>query len=217
MRSFASTNLPVPASSALSSTYLRDDRQTVARGFVFTLQHIRMLLVHITVSLTGTFNDPSRLQPPLSARYPTDRDRCRLRFPYSHIARFNLIAIIVTEPGEPASQPSRLNSRPISLLILVSLSGHHYLADSSRPRWHSSPTFTVENVVWVSLVQARRFIGRAMPILSVKSSPKPCDMFSVGSSYCRQYCDDRNAAPALRGAVSQLHVVFGKQRENFCF
>ncbi len=56
-----------------------------------------------------------------------------------------------------------------------------------------------------------------MPIFSVKSSPKPCDMSAPGSSYCRQYCDDRNAAPAYDGAVSQLHVVFGKQRENFCF
>ncbi len=217
MKVFASTNLPVPASSALSSTYTRDDRQTVARGFVFTLQHISDLLVNITVSLTGTFNDPSRPSPPLSARYPTDRDRCRLRFSHSYIARFNLIAIIVTEPGHAASQPSRLNSRPISLLMLVSASGHRYLADSSRPRWHSSPDLTVENVVWVSLVQARRFIGAAMPIFSVKSSPKPCDMFSAGSSYCRQYCDDRNAAPALRWSVSQLHIVFGKQRENFCF
>ncbi len=115
-----------------------------------------MLLVHITVSLTGTFNDPSDLQPPLSARYPTDRDRCRLVLPYSHIARFNLIAIIVTEPVTPASHPSRLNSRPISLLMRFLLSGHRYLADSSRPRWHSTLTFTVENVVRVSLVQARR-------------------------------------------------------------
>ncbi len=115
-----------------------------------------MLLVHITVSLTGTFNDPPDLQPPLSVRYPTDRDRCRLVLPYSHIARFNLIAIIVTEQVTPASQPSRLNSRPISLLIWFPLSGHHYLADSSRPRWHRALTFTVENVVWVSLVQTRR-------------------------------------------------------------
>ncbi len=210
MKVVASTNLPVPASSALSSTYTPDDRQTVARGFVFTLQHISDVLVHITVSLTGTFNDPSRPSTPLSVRYPTDRDRCRLRFALRHIARFNLIAIIVTEPGDARSQPSRLNSRPISLLMLVSALGHHYLADSSRPRWHSSPDLSVENVVRVSLVQTRRFISTGMPIFSVKSSPKPCEMFSAGLSYCQQCCDDRNAAPALRWCFSQLHIVFGK-------
>ena len=80
--------------------------------------------------------------------------------PYSHIARFNLIAIIVTEPGD-ARQP------PVAFELQTNLfvdAGFCFqvivtLQIAAARAGIATLTFTVENVVRVSLVQARRFIS----------------------------------------------------------
>ncbi len=50
-----------------------------------------MLLVHITVSQPVRLTILPDLQPPLSARYPLIEIGADCVFPYSYIARFNLL------------------------------------------------------------------------------------------------------------------------------
>ena len=80
--------------------------------------------------------------------------------PYSHIARFNLIAIIVTEPGH-TRQPAVAFELQTNLLVDAGFCFQVIitLQIAAARAGIAALTFTVENVVWVSLVQTRRFIG----------------------------------------------------------
>ena len=178
-------------------------------------------MVQLTVSPTGTFfNVPSR--PSTTAFgmfFPTGRYQCASspfagdrRSVERYRTRFNLVAVIVTEPGYPASQPSRLNSRPISLLIpgfgLQVIVAHHVATNARRGAGGvATLAFAVQNVVRVELVQAS-VLYRLAQSPSSASSPRPWDRFRDGLSCRQRCCGGRNADPASTWCCRSVPYCF---------
>ena len=134
--------------------------------------------------------------------------------------RFNLVAVIVTEPGYPG-QPAVTFELKTNLFVdtgfgLQVIVAHHVATNARRGTGGvATLAFAVQNVVRVELVQAWCFIGSRNPHLEREVITQTLgqvqrwapvvtnDAVVVETQTRRQH-----------GAVGQFHVVFSKQREN---
>ena len=135
------------------------------------------------------------------------------------IARFNLVAVVVAEPGD-ARQPTVAFELQTNLFVDA---GFRFqvivtLQIAAARAGIATLTFTVENVVRVGLIQARRFIGASDTHLQREVVPQALRQVEGRAPVVADDAVMIETQPRrYDGAVSQLHIVFGKQRENFCF
>ncbi|MNP20584.1 hypothetical protein D3C76_1131600 [compost metagenome] len=134
------------------------------------------------------------------------------------IARFNFVAVVVTEPGR-ARQPAVAFPLKADLFVDAGFRfqvvvTHHVTADAVTAGV-ATLAFAVEQVVRVGLVQARRFI-------------RPRDTHFQREVITQTLRQVQGRAPVVanngvmietqrrgqHGAVGQLHVVFSKQGED---
>ncbi len=134
------------------------------------------------------------------------------------VARFNLVAVVVAEPGH-ARQPAVAFPLQTDLFVDAGFGFQvvvtHHVAAHAVGTGVAALAFAVQQIVRVGLIQARRFVGARDPHLQREVIPQTLRQVERRAPVIAHDSVMIEAqGRGQHGAVGQLHVVLGEQGED---